>query len=279
MKRILAVVAALAVAGVGGLAGAMAWQYHRLVQYRRFKGLPVEDHPLDYVEHVRAEATAISKVAWWHVRGAFQDRLSIGEGRPVLCIHGFTQNGTNLWGIREALEARGRPTRAVSLGVAGWPIEHYVPKVEAAMRELSERSPEGFDVVAHSMGGLLVRLALARNPDLAAATRRIVTLGSPHKGTGSVRGVPPLFHEMRQMHRRSPWLKTVPRLSETVPHAKITTIAGKRDVVVYPGESCHLPGATRIDLPVGHTGLLTHREAIRAVVEALCSDDEPAARS
>jgi hypothetical protein len=265
----------LAVATVfGGLGAWIAFSYGRFLAYHRHKRLaPPPLPPGALVRYLYGEATAMLTLAWWHIRAAFADGLRTPAGPPtgppVLCVHGITQNGSNLWGIRRALERRGRPTRAVSMGTFGRPLVAYMPPLERALRDLVASSPEGtIDIVAHSMGGVVLRLVLAAQPELLTHVRRVVTLGSPHAGTASTRGLP-LGSSVRHLGRRSDLLARLPGLQP----GALTTIAGAPDLLVYPQSTCHLPGARTIDLPgVGHTGLLTRADAIGAVVEAICGD-------
>lgn len=213
-------------------------------------------------------------MAWWFVRGFGRDGERAPEvppcGPPVLCVHGFLRNGSCMWGLRRALERRGRPTRAVSMGRPFRRIERYTPALERALRGLVASHPgERIDVVAHSMGGVILRRVLAEHPDLAAAVGRIVTLGSPHRGTAAVRdvfGAP----EYRQLEPGSAFLARLPAFDESAPRSEVTTFATRRDYVVYPVSTSHLPGTREIDLTtVSHPGLITERGVIRRVVEVL----------
>ncbi len=213
-------------------------------------------------------------MALWFLRAFGRDGLRQPQGErsgsPVLCVHGFLRNGTCMWGMRRALEHRGRPTRAVSMGRPLRQIERYAPKLEAALRELVATFPgEAIDVVAHSMGGLVLRLVLAQNPELAAAVGRIVTLGSPHHGTESARDAH-LLPETRQLEPGSMFLEGLPDFRTSASQAQVTTCAALRDFVVYPKSTSHLDGARHLDFPdSSHPGLITEREVIECVVETL----------
>jgi pimeloyl-ACP methyl ester carboxylesterase len=222
--------------------------------------------------HLR-EAWAWGVLAAWAVRAALRDRLHVpagADGPPVLCVHGFTQNGTNFWGIRRELHARRRATRAVFLGRPFQPLVGYMPALERALDELVGRFPDRpVDVVCHSMGGVILRLVLARRQDLAGRIGRIVTLGSPHRGTASPRGVA-WFADVRELSRRSPVLAHLPGLPELAPAARLTTIASTRDFIVYPHDSALVPGAEQaLFHDVGHAGLLVHPEVVAEVVRAV----------
>lgn len=222
----------------------------------------------EIVWRVAGEIIAYVTLGWWKLVEPL-NRSHAPTGRPVLCIHGFTQDPTNFRGVRKALAAEGRPAMAVFLGFPGRSLTGYVPALIGAMEALRDRSPDGFDVVAHSMGGVVLRLALAARPDLSATIHKIVTLGSPHGGTAGARGMFGLIGEGRDMRPDSPVVRDLPDLSITAPTTRLFTVAADLDLIVYPAEYCHLPTATHVDLPVGHAGLLTDPRAIAKIVELL----------
>ena len=272
-------IAAAVAAPVVGLSIWVGYAYLRLRSYNRHKRVPVDVLPGGFLRYTLQEAWAIASLGWWHLRAFFSDAVrhpkGVPAGPPVLCVHGITQNGTNLWGIRRALEKRGRATRAVSLGWPGRRIEAYAPALERALRSLladPRATPSGtVDVVAHSMGGLVLRVVLAEHADLAARVRRIVTLGCPHQGTAGARGLR-WPGELHGLGRRSSWIRDLPGLETSAPGASLTTIAALDDLIVYPHHTCHIPGARTVDLPgIGHAGLIAHRQAIACVVDALCA--------
>ncbi len=266
---------------VGGFAAWMGFSLLRFRGYYLHKG--EEPPPMSFVELARylfAEVGAMLTLGWWHLRAARRNGLLAPDGPetgpPVLCVHGITQDGTNLWGIRRALARRGRASMAVSLGRYGRSLQVHVPPLVKGLRELVRRAADGrVDVVAHSMGGVVLRLALATHPELAPHVRRVVTLGSPHAGTAGGRGFP--LATVRSLGRRSELLRQLPGFP---PNAAITTIAARHDLLVYPQATCHLEGARTIDLAaVGHTGLLTWPSVQALVVEALCEEQSHEARA
>jgi pimeloyl-ACP methyl ester carboxylesterase len=116
---------------------------------------------------------------------------------------------------------------------------------------------------------VIARLVLSRRPDLAERLRRVVTLGTPHRGTAAARGIP-LLPEVRALKRRSELWRSLPELSELLPHAKIASVAGTHDTIVYPVSTALIPGADHVVLDgVGHAGLLTRPHAIDAVLTHL----------
>ena len=203
---------------------------------------------------------------WWTFRAAFRSPLrqpkGVVTGKPVLCVHGLFLNDTTMWGIRQRLQSLGRPTRAIFMGLPIPTPMAYVEPLTRVMREMADRFPdEGFEVVAHSIGGVMVREVLTRNPELANSVHRIVTLGSPHHGTAVVRWIHfgPI-HKMLALD--SDYLKGLADFRTLAPSADVTTLATQHDLVVYPVWTSFLEGALRVTMSeVSHLGLLTEPRA------------------
>ncbi|MFN7146826.1 MAG: hypothetical protein ACK4YP_23835, partial [Myxococcota bacterium] len=139
----LALVAAVA-AGFAGLFGWMGFSLLRFRAYYRHKGEPAPEMPLGaLVRYVLREGFAMLTLGWWQLRAARRDGLLPAEGPetgpPVLCVHGITQAGSNLWGIRRALARRGRDSLAVSLGRFRLHLTEHVTPLLAALRVLIAR--------------------------------------------------------------------------------------------------------------------------------------------
>ena len=223
--------------------------------------------------YFRSLVAALEIIGWTFVH-LFQDGLRRPSGPqtgpPVLCVHGFHMTGSCMWGIRRHLETRGRPTRAVFLGSPYQSAEVYAEPLARAIRDLQlQFRGEGFDVVAHSMGGLITRKVLAENPPLAAGARRIVTLGSPHHGTGLLSWIRfgPVY---QMMSLESDFVRELPDFRASAGQSQQPDRLAEQDLVVYPVSSCHLPDSREVTLDgLGHLGLLTEPEALAVVTEAL----------
>jgi triacylglycerol lipase len=256
---------------IAGAAALGVYVHHRrFVGYHRFKGLPAPT--IGFWRWLAADIRAFTTLAWWHVRGFLRDGLrtpSPTHGRPVLCVHGYTQNATNFHGLRRVLERAGRPTIAVSLWHRLAPIGWYAHRLERRLERLAREFPDGIDIVAHSMGGVVLRMVLAAREDLRGVVHTVITLGSPHRGTAAARGIP-LVPELLAMKRRSALLAGLPSLTELVPHGRVVAIAGDADTIVYPVDSSLVPGAEGVVLRgVTHAGLLTSSRAHAAVRHVL----------
>ncbi|MGB6362932.1 MAG: hypothetical protein WBG64_09735 [Thermoanaerobaculia bacterium] len=279
ISRILTVVLWLVLLFLVWLVAWVSLAHIRYISYHRRQGL-ARPHlgPGGWLIFYARMLAAMVTLCWWYFRGMSQDGLrppADGKtGKPVLCVHGFHMNGTCMWGLRRALERRGRPTRALFLGWPYRPATSYAEALAPVMIEMQAAFPEeGFDIVAHSMGGLIVRIVLAERPELAGAVGRVVTLGTPHHGTAFLRTIRhgPVYD---MMSRDSPFLAELPDFRQTVPNADVVTLAAEPDLVVYPVDTNHLAGARAFNLRgEGHSSLLTHPPAIELAAQLICGDD------
>lgn len=272
-RRLLALLSTVAPLGVLG-----AYVHHRrFVQYHAHKGSkPTTSFP----RWIGAELRGASLLGWWHVRGLLPDRFlhpnrgaeapaAVVPPRLVVCVHGYSQTAANFVGLRRVLAAAGRESVAITLGFWLAPMSWYAGRLERKLERYAGEHPEGIDVVAHSMGGVVLRMVLASRPDLGEKLRTVITLGTPHRGTAAARGIP-LLPEIRALKRRSALLRELPSLPSLVPNGRVVTIAGDADTVVYPLETAIVDGSEAIVLRgVGHAGLLTTPRAWAAVRRAL----------
>lgn len=221
------------------------------------------------------ELGAMLTLLWWRLTGfgdgGFSPSQTKNRGRPVVCVHGYWGDPSNMRAIRAALEARGRPSYAVALGRPFRRLEDYAPPLALALHQALALHPEGdgVDVVCHSMGGVVLRLVLGADAELAAAVRTVVTISSPHQGTALADGIP-FLPEAPSLARGSAWIAALPPLSTSCPRARVVAVVASDDHVVYPEETCRIEGCEVHVLPgTGHAGTLTKRAAVDVVVAAL----------
>lgn len=254
--------ALLSLVASAAIAAVLAFHHLRYVRYHRDRG---REAPAG-LEWVAFELRDGLVLGWWYLRGFFGDGGRGGHGRPVVCIHGYTQAGANFVGLRAHLR---RPSVAISLQHRFAPLRWYAARLEGKLQAYCRAHPDGIDVVAHSMGGVVLRMVLDRRPDLAAVVRVAVTLGTPHRGTAAGRGLG-WTPEIRALKRRSALLAQLPALPALVPHGRVVTVASTADTVVYPVETALADGAEPVVLDgVGHAGLLTDRGVFEVVRRAL----------
>ncbi len=258
----------LGIALVVGMAATVAFlvlnqlRFNAWCRAHGLPGIPIRELP---AVHFR-EFWAIMRVMWWQLRAPLANPGPRPPGHAVLFVHGYTQNSTNFWSLQHAFAKR--PTRRVFLGIA-WPwrrIAGYGRPLERAL----ERTKGSVDIVAHSMGGLVLRDVLTRRPELKEKVRGVVTLGTPHHGTAVARWLT-WMHPTKQLSYRSEWVESLPTLSELLPGDRpMLTVGGTADMIVYPVESTSQPDVPHLVLPgIGHAGLLTQDDAIFATVDTL----------
>jgi triacylglycerol esterase/lipase EstA (alpha/beta hydrolase family) len=152
----------------------------------------------------------------------------------------------------------------------------YVQPLTRVMQELAEQYPEkGFDIVAHSIGGVMAREVFRQHPELTDSVGRIVTLGSPHHGTAVVRWIKfgPIY---KMLALNSRYLENLESFAALAPRSAATTIATRHDLVVYPFMACHLEGARQVTIDrISHLGLMTEEHALDQVESALAAPPAP----
>lgn len=177
-------------------------------------------------------------------RAAIAPRASDGR-RAVLFVHGFGGHRGNFLPMQAALRAQGR-SRTLSLDAApGAPIELLADALSARIADVRAawRLPatDCVELVAHSMGGLVCRLAL-EHPATRGAVAGLVTLGTPHHGTGLARlarsaqalALRPRSEVLERLRAQDPWPAGFPPLH---------CFWSPQDLVLMPPESGVLPGA------------------------------------
>lgn len=234
--------------------------------------------------YLRTVASILRLSWWWAVTPSgrpLPKSVRAGEPGPdavVLCIHGFHMDESCFWGLRKRLARQGRTSFAVDLGLPYRKPEVYARALHRDLATVAAAFPAArIDVVAHSMGGLVLRHVLGEAPALAARIDRIVTLGTPHHGTALL-GWFRHGQIYRMMSRESEYLKRLPPLADSAPGARVTTLASAHDLLVYPVECAHLEHARRITIEaIGHLGLLTDAGVHARVAELLGAPSAPGA--
>ncbi|GAA0351036.1 alpha/beta fold hydrolase [Bowmanella denitrificans] len=191
-------------------------------------------------------------------------------GQKVLLIHGLHMNGNCFWGFREYLENAGFRTYSINLGKPYTPVERYVQRLHRILQRITGPD-EKVHLVAHSMGGLVIRMLLKAHPEDEKYLASISTLGTPHKGTAIV-GDFALPWLKQLFHPNSPGLKALPNLASLAPDIPLMTLGSYNDLVVYPLANAMQPKARQIKLyAMSHIGMLTEQRVHKKVCNWLLS--------
>lgn len=201
----------------------------------------------------------------------------------VLLVHGLARTPLSLRGLARDLRRAGHRAELVAYSGA---VESYHGIVARVRRRLEAAASEGqpYAAVGHSLGGLILRAALADWPAEAPPPRHVIMLGTPNQ--------PPRL--ARRFHRWWPYrlvngecgqLLADPEFFARlpVPPVPMTIIAGTKswpapvsmfggdpnDGVVAVAETRLDRGCEIIQVPASHTFMMNHRRVRAAVRDVL----------
>lgn len=196
-----------------------------------------------------------------------------GQRMPVLLLHGYFCNSALWQPMARRLAARGHPVAAIDLEPPFGSIDGYADAVLAAVDALRARTGRSqVTIVAHSMGGLAARAAMRRHGDAAIA--RLVTLGTPHRGT--VLAVAGHGENVAQMRRGSRWLDGLSAAEDAARRKRFTVVLSHHDNIVVPQADQTLAGAKTFEFSgLGHVALASDA-AVAALVERELDDAQAA---
>jgi len=226
----------------------------------------------DKVRILGRETIAWAKQGALMMRGRRPRRFVPGEGRRVVVfVHGFGATGPVFEPMRNHVEERlGFVTLDFTYGsltsftrVAD-DLAHFLERTAGVVAGQDAT----FDLVGHSLGGLLARWYLQ---EMGGAERveRLVTLATPHAGTRSARIAPgPLRRALLPGNDVIQRLHRGRHRAQDVAHTAL--VAGADLMVTPPASAAALEGA---DVhwfdDVGHNGMLFDTGVLEAVVDAL----------
>jgi pimeloyl-ACP methyl ester carboxylesterase len=167
------------------------------------------------------------------------DHLPSNGRCGAVLIHGFLCNRGfwNPWLLE--LRAADRAFVAVNLEPVFGSIDRYVQIIDDAITRVTAATGRPPILICHSMGGLAAR-AWLRDAD-AARVHRIVTIGTPHRGTW-------LAHlartvNARQMRVGGEWMRRIEDARASTRQVPFTCWYSNCDNIVFPTSTATLPGA------------------------------------
>lgn len=173
---------------------------------------------------------------------------------PLVFVHGLGGGRGDFLLMASYLWAHGRKRRYAIEFQAGRSIEEKAAALAELVREVVRVTGEPkVDLVAHSLGGVIVRLALVDH-ELAPYVRAALTLGSPHRGT-----YPARYASTRTTLDLRPDSPLVQRLATAGWPAGVRGVSfwSRNDIVVLPPESAALEGTEQIEVtPFTHLSYL-----------------------
>ncbi len=211
-------------------------------------------------------------------RGGVPIEAGVADGHPpMVFVHGLGGGRGDFRPMAWYLRRMGRKR---SYAIA-FDTSQDIPGRAAALAEfvgeiIEVTGEPQVDIVAHSLGGLIARLAIVDH-GLAPRVKSLITMGTPHGGTYSARlGNSPVTRELRP---DSPLIR---HLAQRPLPAALNAVSfwSRGDLVILPAESAALPGSRQIEVPhYTHYGYLIVPASWKAVLQALIPNRPDPARS
>lgn len=184
--------------------------------------------------------------------------------RGLVLVHGFVCNRGlwNRWLLR--LREQDVPFIAVNLEPVFGSISSYAPIIEQAVERMQQVTGLPPVLVGHSMGGLAIRAWSAAFAGTGRA-HRIITIGSPHRGTwlgrfGTSRNA-------REMALGTDWQRALEANESARDFSQFTCFYSHCDNIVFPASTATLPGAdNRHVTGSAHVQLLDQPEVFEEVL-------------
>lgn len=220
-------------------------------------------HTLSYVRHL-ARGNRIR-------RRALFESLS-DKQPPVLLIHGFLGTRGSMWPLERRLIGDGICVFSFNLGTFNTrDIRSSAFLIHRKIESILAQTPvKRIDIVGHSMGGL-IGLYYVKKLGGHEKVRKLVMMGTPLGGTWSaLAGVATMGLWSSSSWQLLPHSDFLQELTSgpLPPDVDYYTVAAARDWVC-PLSATHLPSATSLTVPLGHSSLVVSDEVYRHVLWAL----------
>lgn len=194
--------------------------------------------------------------------------------RGVVFIHGFVCNRGFWHPWMQRLRACGVPYSSMNLEPVFGSIDDCLQRVEDAVQRAESATGQAPMLVCHSMGGLVARAWLASAPGNFRRVHRVVTIGTPHRGTWLAR-----FSRLpngKQMREGGNWLVALAgrecSAGQAAPYGLFTCWYSNTDNIVFPASTATLPGAdNRLVRGAAHVALAFHPKVMDESLELLAS--------
>lgn len=194
-------------------------------------------------------------------------RMGLPTPRGVVLVHGFLCNRGVWQPWLPALGEGGHVFQAVNLEPMLGAIDDYVATVEAAVQHVTCLTGQPPVLLCHSMGGLVAR-AWLRSAQNDARIHRVITIATPHQGTGLADFA--YSPNGRQMQLGGEWLQWLQSGESPERAALFTCWYSNCDNIVFPAHAATLPGADNRLLPgVAHVQMATHPKLVQICLDEL----------
>jgi triacylglycerol esterase/lipase EstA (alpha/beta hydrolase family) len=186
---------------------------------------------------------------------------------PLVFVHGLGGGRGDFRPMAWYLKRMGRKRSYAIAFETSQDIPGRAAALAEFIREILEVTGEAqVDLIAHSLGGVVARLAIAEQ-GIAPAVKTLITMGTPHGGTYSARlGNSPVTRELRP---DSPLIRNLAE-KPLPPGLHVVSFWSRGDLVILPPESAALAGSEQIEVHrYTHYGYLIVPASWKAVLRAL----------
>ncbi len=200
----------------------------------------------------------------------------------LLLLHGMGRTALSMGRLARELRLSDRQVEALNYVTALEPFDRIVRRVRDRLASLAARGT--YAVIGHSLGGLLVRSALADSSSPFPPPVHLIMLGTPNQPPRLARRYRRLWPyrwingECGQLLARPDFFAALPPLS--IPYTIIAGTGGRRgdrgpfgedpnDGVVAVSETLVSLTDQPITFPVRHTFMMNDRRVRRAIREVL----------
>ena len=208
-----------------------------------------------------------------------EEKIDPGEpdGHPPLVfVHGLGGDRGNFLLMSWYLRARGRKRSYKIHFQGGQSMEEMGAALARFIRAVKRATKaRQVEVVAHSMGGLVARLAVTEHR-LAPSVKTLITMGTPHAGT-----YPARYANTVNIRELRPDSALIRKINAKPWPAKVrgVTFWSKGDLFVLPAESAAAAGTEAVEMsPFTHYSYLIDPRSWAAVAGALEAGKPPRRR-
>ncbi|MBT6179803.1 MAG: hypothetical protein HOI23_21360 [Deltaproteobacteria bacterium] len=204
-------------------------------------------------------------------------QLPLQTKRVTVFVHGYGGSRGNFIPMQSYFRLRGQAP-SISVGFSDTSsIECMADELKSTLRSLIIRNqlpPKSIDIVAHSLGGIISRVTL-QDEDLHPFVRTLVTLATPHAGSGlaryldtpTCRGLRPGSELLQTLELQNGWGQ-----NET---PRLVAFWTPKDCILIPAESAKLEGAENICSPdCTHVSFLIRPSAWDTIIKVLENSDD-----
>lgn len=185
-----------------------------------------------------------------------------GEKGNVILVMGYAENFVFLETIGKFLNKRGYKVWIVPTSNPFNKIESEVTKIEAFIKQSNLNN---LIFVSHSRGGLIAKLLVDTNPDIAQTTKRLIAISTPWQGTKLG------YLHFGNLYEVKPNSKVIQKVLKNKSNlGKITNLYPKLDNHVIPNNHLLLADCDNHEINVvGHTKILEVQETLEIIQKIL----------